>query len=102
MSNFLLRMMCRVTIRTRVLVGAGLMLLLLAIVSVTALLNLHRTKTDVVTVVSERQPLAITSLKLADTLDRANAALGFYLTSTEETDKQVYLSALNDLDEVLP
>jgi methyl-accepting chemotaxis protein len=90
-----------IKIKVKVWVGAIVMLVLLSIVSLTAVVSLTHTQKNISDVVEIRQPLAMASMELAETLDRANAALGFYLSSTKETDKQQYESALNELDSVL-
>ena len=91
----------RISIRHKILICSGLVLSMLVVVSLVAIYSLSSTQSNVVKVVEERQPLAMTSLSLAEALDRANAALGFYLSSTEATDKTAYENALKDLDSIL-
>ena len=88
-------------IRTKLWFGAAAMLLLLSVVSLTAVFSLTSTQTEIKQVVEVRQPLAIASMELAEALDRANAALGFYLSSVKEEDKQHYDEALRDLDTIV-
>lgn len=72
---------------------AGLALLLL-VVSLTALYSLFDARTKITEVTEVAQPTVIFSMKLAETLDGANAALGFYLLSKSEHDKAEYLRLL--------
>ncbi|VAX01506.1 Methyl-accepting chemotaxis protein I (serine chemoreceptor protein) [hydrothermal vent metagenome] len=85
------------SIRTKILISAGLLLAMLAVVAVTALYSLNKTQSDVSDVVNVRQPVTIASLRLANALGRANSSLGFYLTSGEKTHKNSYLEALENL-----
>jgi len=87
------------SIRTKILISAGLLLAMLAVVAVTALISLNKTQGDVSDVVNVRQPVMIASLQLANALDSANSALGFYLTSGEITHKNNYIEALENLSE---
>ncbi|MGD8784201.1 MAG: methyl-accepting chemotaxis protein [Thioalkalispiraceae bacterium] len=99
--SFLLGFLGFIKIKVKVWVGAIVMLSLLSIVSLTAMFSLTNTQKDIRNVVKVRQPLALTSMELAETLDRANAALGFYLSSTKQADKQEYETALKELDVIL-
>ena len=101
MHDLLLSLFSRIKISHKVMGGTGMMLILIGIVSGTALFNLARTKSDVSEMVTQRQPLTRTSLELADAVDRTSAALGFYLSSTDEADKQAYEQALADLDAII-
>ena len=85
------------SIRTKILISAGLLLGMIAVVAVTALLSLNKTQGDVSDVVNVRQPVTIASLRLANALDSANSSLGFYLTSGEDTHKNKYIDALETL-----
>ncbi len=99
--EILMGLFSRISIRQKILLGSGVVLSMLVVVSLVAIVSLTSTQTNVVKVVEVRQPLAMTSLELAEALDRANAALGFYLSSTEPTDKLAYETALKDLDTLL-
>ena len=81
-------------IRTRIIISAGMVLGMLAIVAFESLYSLTRTKSDIHDVVEVRQPVTIASLELADALDHANASLGFFLSSREEVHKKNYDNAL--------
>ena len=101
MRDFLMNFFSHIKIRYKVMGGTGLMLVLIAIVSGTALFNLNRTKHDVADVVTQRQPVMTTSLQLADAVDRTSATLGFYLSNPDETNKSAYEQSLADLDGII-
>ncbi len=79
---------------------AGLALLLL-VVSLTALYSLSDARTKIIDVTGVAQPTVTLSMELAETLDGANAALGFYLLSKSEQDRENYLHLLTSLDQQL-
>ncbi len=79
---------------------AGLALLLL-VMSLTALYSLFDARTKIIDVTKVAQPTVILSMELAETLDGANAALGFYLLSKSENDKAEYLRLLSLIDKQL-
>ena len=79
---------------------AGLALLLLAL-SLTALYSLSDARTKIIDVTGVAQPTVTLSMELAETLDGANAALGFYLLSKSEQDRENYLHLLTSLDQQL-
>lgn len=101
LREILIGLFSRISIRQKVLIGNGVVLSMLVVVALVAIVSLSSTQSNVVKVVEVRQPLAMTSLALAEALDRANAALGFYLSSTEPADKLAYENALKDLDTLL-
>ncbi len=79
--------------------GFGTLVVLLLVVSMTALKSLSDAKENIADIVEQVQPTLVASMKLADALDRTNAALGFYLLSKTETDKREYLANLKTLDD---
>ena len=100
-QKFLINYLGYLKIKYKVWGGAIATLIMLSVVSLTAVFSLTDTQKEVIDVVEVRQPLAMASLELAETLDKANAALGFYLSSTKDTDKQQYIAALGELDVLL-
>lgn len=88
-------------VSTKLWMGLGTMALLLAVVSITALRSLGGAGDKVTNVVEVSQPTVVKSMQLARGLDRANAALGFYLLSKTESDKSEYENALVNLDKYL-
>lgn len=101
MQDMIINLVAFLKIRTKILIGVGMLLAMSAIVAGTSLLSLTTTKREIVNVVEERQPLTIASLQLSDALDRANASLGFYLSSVSDADKQAYDQSLQRLDTIL-
>lgn len=101
MYDLLMNFLSRISIRHKVVGSAGLLLVLIAIVSATALINLTRTRKDVVDVVMHRQPVMRTSLELTDSLDRASSTLGFFLSNPSPANKQAYDQALLRLKKII-
>lgn len=101
MHDLLLNFFSRIKIRYKVMAGTGMMLILIAIVSGTALFNLHRTKNDVTDVVMHQQPMMVKSLELADRVDRASASLGFFLSNPNPANKAEYEKSLANLDGII-
>jgi len=73
------------------------LVLLLAVVSLTALYSLSNARIKIIDVTEVAQPTVVLSMELAETLEGANAALGFYLLSKSEYDKAKYLQLLAQL-----
>lgn len=101
MHKLLMKFFSRIKIQHKVMGGTGLLLILITVVSVTALFNLARTKHDVSTVINHRQPVMRTSLELADRLDRSSATLGFYLSSPVPANKAAYEESLEQLSKTI-
>ena len=99
--TYLVNSLSLLTIKVKLWAGAIITLALLSVVSITALVSLTSTQNEISTVVEVRQPLAMASMELAETLDQASAALGFYLSSTKDEDKQQYDAALQELDSII-
>ena len=87
----------RIKIKYKLWIGFGSMTLLLAIVSATALTSLTSAEKKLSQVVKVSQPTVLTSMELADRLDRTNSALGFYLLSGSEADKNEYEKSVAEL-----
>ncbi len=96
-ASKIISLLAYLSIRTKILVSAGLLIAMITVVAVTAFLSLSKTRSDVSDVVNVRQPVKIASLRLANALGRANSSLGFYLTSSELTHKNNYIEALENL-----
>lgn len=78
-------------IRQKIWIGFSIVLVILAVISISALRSLSGVNGSVTTVVRENQPLVINSMQLADELAQANSFLGFYLLSHEETHKASFI-----------
>lgn len=87
-------------IRHKLWMGFGILVLLLAIVSITSLGSLSRAQQNLHGVVDVSQPMVLASMELAAMLDRTNAALGFYLLSNAEDERQEYENNLRRLGEM--
>jgi len=84
----------QIKISHKLWIGFGSLVALLVIVSLTALQNLSSAQQQLAEVVHVDQPTVVTSLELADALDRTNSALGFYLLSKTEVHKIEYENTL--------
>ncbi len=85
----------------KVWLSTGTLLVVLAIVSFSAITSLQIAQSRFSFVVEKSQPLALASLELSETLNKANASLGFYLLGKNDEDKSQFESALTHLDELL-
>ena len=82
------------TIRKKIWISFGVLVVLLVAVGLIAHSNLKANKDSLSTLVGEIQPAMQQSLDLVDQLDRASASLGFYLLSKEDIHKNAYLNNL--------
>ncbi|MFO7603452.1 MAG: methyl-accepting chemotaxis protein [Gammaproteobacteria bacterium] len=98
---FILNLFAQFKIRSKLWMGLGIMALLLAVVSITALRSLGSAGDNITDMVEVTQPTVVKSMQLAGALDRANAALGFYLLSKADNDKREYEDSLARLTQVL-
>lgn len=96
-----MRFLSNLRIRTKLWLGFGLLLFILAVVAVNVFWSLSRVGTQTGKVVHEIQPTVFDAMELAKQLDTANKSLGFYLLSKEEQHKQGYLASLEQLDVLL-
>ena len=88
-------------IRHKLWLGFGAILAVLTLVALVALRSLSSAQHSVETVVGESLPTVIRSQELAATLDEAGEAMGFYLLSKTDQDRQQYEQALKRLDVIL-
>ncbi len=91
--------MTTLTIRYKIGLSFGVLAMLLVTVGLLTVVNLRANEKQLVELVSEVQPTVVQSLSLVDQLDRATAALGFYLLSKEQMHKQDYLVYLAKISE---
>ena len=89
------------SIKLKIAAGFGLMQLIIAVISVSALVSLTAMQGDVVTIADDIQPAVLSAGELEFRLEKANSALGFYLLSKEDSHKQAYLDNLGRVDEIL-
>lgn len=85
----------------KIWLSTGTLLVVLAVVSLSAVTSLQIAQSRFSAVVEESQPLALASLELSENLNKANAALGFYLLGKNEEDKKQFDAALVHIDELL-
>ncbi len=91
--------MLNLTIRNKIWLSFGILVVLLVTVGSLTVANLRNNEHKLVELVTEVQPAVVQSLSLVDQLDRASAALGFYLLSKEDIHKQDYLLFLAKIAE---
>ncbi len=97
----LINLSTRFRIRSKLWFGFGLLMAILTVISFTTLKSISSVNNSVNSVVRVSQPMVLASMELVDALDQANSALGFYLLSHEESEKQAYLSSLKKLKQLL-
>ena len=88
-------------IRTKLLLGFGLMLGIIAVVAVIVWANLAQVRHQADTVTARIQPAMMDAMELARELDAANKSLGFYLLSTEALHRDAYLASSNRVGELM-
>ncbi len=84
----------RLKISHKLWIGFGIVLIILAVVAVTALRSLSKAENSVEVVVHDSLPTVVKSLELADALEKTSAALGFFLLSHDEIHKSDYETGL--------
>lgn len=77
------------------------MQLIIAMISVSAVVNLSMVQDKVGIITMEIQPVVALGNELASNMEKANSALGFYLLGKEEAHKQTYLDRLEVVGEIL-
>ena len=85
----------------KVWLSTATLLLVLAVVALSAITSLQIAQSRFSSVVEESQPLALASLELSKELNRANASLGFYLLSKADEDRQQFEQAMQQIDALL-
>lgn len=87
------------TIRKKILLSFGILVLLLIAVGFISHDSLQANKNNLSILVNDIQPAMEQSFKIVDELDRTSASLGFYLLSKEKIHKNAYLSNMTKLKE---
>ena len=101
-TNFdICRTLAHFKISHKLAFGFGLLLLILSAVAFTALRSLSTAQHSVEALVSESLPTVTKSLQLSDALEKANAALGFYLLSKEAKFQSEYEAGLASVGRIL-
>ncbi|MGM0593410.1 MAG: HAMP domain-containing methyl-accepting chemotaxis protein, partial [Pseudomonadota bacterium] len=96
-----MRMLLGLKIRTKLWLGFGVLLLILAVVAVNVVASLAQVGQQSKRVVDELQPVVFDAIELSAQLDAASKSLGFYLLSHEPQHKSDYEQALNEADALL-
>ncbi len=91
----------RFRIKTKMWFGFGLIMAFLVAIAVSTLFSVSNVTSSVNTVVRVNQPMVLMSMELVDALDEANSALGFYLLSHADNEKQNYLKSLLKLKKLV-
>lgn len=90
-----------ISIRNKIWGGFGVILLILAVVAMTAALSLSKTEKSVDNVVNRVQPMVLASNDLTSVLNETSGALGYYLLSQEKSFKNEYLDGFKKIDKIL-
>lgn len=97
----ILKVFAQLKVSHKLWLSTGTLLVILGVVSLSAITSLQIAQSRFSSVVEESQPLTLASLELSESLNKANAALGFYLLGKNEEDKKQFDSALTRIDELL-
>jgi methyl-accepting chemotaxis protein len=90
-----------ISIRNKIWGGFGLILLVLAVVAMSAALSLSKTEKSVDNVVNQIQPMVLASNDLMSGLNATSGALGYYLLSHEPSYKRDYVEGLDAINQTL-
>ncbi len=99
--NGITRWLGRFKISQKIWAGFGLLLLTIAIISMSAVNGFRSTSADVNSVVGEDVPTMAASMKLQNALVSSAQALGFYMHSRDERDKKTYLGSVDNIERAL-
>ena len=91
----------RLRVSQKIWIGFGLLMGLMLVISLLSLQALGSARHELERVVEVSQPAMLQSLAVSEALDRANTALGFYLLSKEERDRNDYQAMIQALEERL-
>ncbi len=94
LSNFASNTLSYFRISHKLWAATVFMLIILGIVSGTAVVNFSNIKTEVSHMVDDSQPLMLKVIELEETISTASVALGFYLLSSNASDLKAYDASL--------
>lgn len=86
----------KMKIRHKVWVGFAVLLAIIAAISVQTLNSLDRVENSVVEMVQIRQPTALLSKELSASVHQTASALGFFLSTKEESHREGFLKGLKE------
>ena len=90
-----------ISIRNKIWGGFSVILIILAVVAMTAAISLTKTESSVDNVVNRIQPMVLASNELTSALNATSGALGYYLLSKEENFKKDYINGLSTINNTL-
>ena len=90
-----------ISIRNKIWGGFGIMLIVLAVVALTAAISLTKTESSVDNVVNRVQPMVLASNELTSTLNETSGALGYYMLTKDQSFWRVYEAGLKKVDSVI-
>jgi len=88
----------KISIKYKIIGSLVSIILVMVGIALSSHYSLSRVDTQVTEVVKNIQPTVIASLELSDNLKQTSSALGFYLLSKTEQDKNDYLKGLGQVD----
>ena len=93
---YLLNYLGNTSIRNQILLGFGLILTILLVVSLSTMSTFERLNDGISEVTENIQPVVLTSQYLDKELEASNKALGLYLLTKEESYKTTYIQKLDN------
>jgi len=91
----------RLRVSHKIWIGFGLLMGLVILIAAVSMQALNRSQQELARIVDASQPAMLQAFAVTEALDRANAALGFYLLSKEPRDRAEYESMNQALDKRL-
>ncbi|MCF6299121.1 MAG: methyl-accepting chemotaxis protein [Thiomicrorhabdus sp.] len=91
----------KLSIQQKIRFGFGIIWLVLAVITIQAVVNLAMVRSDIAEIVEEKQPFAIETAKTAFLLEKSLNALNRYVLTQEESQLEVYRSELLGVQTVL-
>jgi len=88
-------------IRQKIWGGFGIIMIVLVVVVSETLVSVTKSEKTVNEVVDNAQPMVLASMELEAALAKSNEALGFYLLSKEEEQKNAYLGELANVENTI-
>ena len=89
------------SIKSKIWGGFGLILIILAVIAVSAALSLSKTEKSVDNVVNNIQPMVLASNELTSTLNETSGALGYYMLTKDQSFWRDYDNGIQKVDTVM-
>ena len=90
-----------ISIRNKIWGGFGVVLVILAVVAMTAAVSLTKTESSVDNVVNRIQPMVLASNELTSTLNQTSGALGYYMLTKDQSFWREYDAGIEKVDTVI-